>query len=685
MYTSKILSAVDRLSGMFFHNMSTKTLIGKCLDELLSITGSECGNIAKITFEKEKQSIQLLAISSNACTLKAVKLDELTKSSAMDLYNLDALLDEVMKSGMPVTPKTSSADITQGQTGLKTYLGLPFSFDGQIIGMCSLANAEHYNSTLIAEIQPVINLISNIIFAKSIHRKSKLLEEQASMKESYINEVFQKSSDALVIVKANGLIDYVNESMCNMFAYQQEELTSRDIQTLLYPSVEAKENTIISLLQNHVDIDIIEVQGKTKAANLFPVELSVTQFTNNSVTFYTIILRNISLHKDYLNKIEEARLAAEASDMAKSNFLMIMSHELRTPLHAIISSLQLVQDMNEKGGIAEQMNDIAYSAAQELLGSLNGILEYIQLEKGHEGKNDSYFSINDLLRTTFEAHTSAAKNKGLDYLLESPILQDRHYHGDPFKIKQIISNLINNAIKFTHKGFVKLSVKISIISPKVDDITICIEDSGIGIEDSKQQEIFKFFYQADGSITRRYEGFGMGLSYAKKASNILHGKIRLTSTLEKGSCFSLCVPLRKTIIPSDQDTDSHALCRILVVEDNKTNTIYLQALLTKYHCHVDTATNGLFALELYKKNKYDLILMDLMMPKMDGYECTHKIRALDKSIPIIAVSANYTEAHVHKCIDYGMNEFIAKPIDADKLIRKIEEHLAIKLCKENKS
>ncbi len=382
------------------------------------------------------------------------------------------------------------------------------------------------------------------------------------------------------------------------------------------------------------------------------------------------------------NLMHEAKLAkekAEESDRLKSVFLANMSHEIRTPMNGILGFVDLLKEDN----LTKEQNisylNIIEKSGNHLLQLINNIIDISKIESGMLVVKNSECDINALLFEIYSFFQSGNGKKGVTIELNIPNINKSNYIlTDETFLRQILTNLVGNGVKFTHKGSIKISYTISESKEK---IVFSIKDTGVGISKEKQQMIFERFRQADDSVTRKYGGSGLGLAITKALVELLDGEISLISEKGIGSEFIISIPytkIEKNSVKTNEkrfEFDFKKDRKILVVEDDDVSFFYLETLLKKSEIQITRAKDGAEAVEKSNSEKFDLILMDIQLPIMSGYEATSKIREFDKNIPIIAQTANALAGDQEKALKYGCTDYISKPIQRKKLIETLNKYL----------
>ena len=510
------------------------------------------------------------------------------------------------------------------------------------------------------------------------HENDKLenLVEEVKRQKEALQAIYQHSKDAIGILDMSSNFTDVNPAYLEMTGYTREELLQTSCINLTVESDIEKSKVAMAEVKKKGFIQNFEKECKIKNNKTIFVNMSMSFLHNPDRILINV--RNISKQKEIEEKLLEAKVKAESANLEKSTFLANMSHEIRTPMNGIIGIGHLLLQTKLDAKQKNYMQKIDGSA-KLLLGIINDILDLSKIEAKKMELEKIDFDVKNVIDSIENLLLYKAQEKGLIFEISCAEGVEERLHGDPLRLSQIVINLANNAIKFTEKGFVKIRIS------QENNLYRCeVSDSGIGISKEQQEKLFKAFSQADVSTTRKYGGTGLGLNISKHLVELMHGHIWVESEEGKGSTFGFEIPLEKAkgdfkkedIVCTLEDLKVLAGKKVLLVEDNKTNQFLIDGLLEDSGIFLEFANNGQEALEKFQKSEYDLILMDLQMPVMNGYEATVAIREVDVEIPIVALTANAMLEDMQQTKEVGMNGHIAKPINVDKFYAILLEFLA---------
>jgi len=520
-------------------------------------------------------------------------------------------------------------------------------------------------------IQEIIGMVEDITEKKKIHNEIKF---QADL----INNVGQ----AVIATDLLGKVTYWNNAAEKIYGWSSSEAIGQNIVDLT-PARQSNEQAIDILKKLSAGKTWAgEFYVRRKDGSSFPALVTDTPIldSNGELTGIIGISSDITERKHAEMELIEAKEKAEESDRLKTAFLNNVSHEIRTPMNAIVGFSGFLNDPDLKPNKRQEFTDIIIKSSEHLLAIIDDIIRIASIESGQEKIQKNEININlicDLIKDQF---SSKANEKNVTLSLIPGLTGDEaDIITDATKLTQILTNLIGNALKFTHQGYINYGYKL-----KNSQLEFYVEDSGIGIPLDMQEKVFDRFRQIETTATRNFGGSGLGLSISKAYVEILGGKMWLTSEMGKGSVFYFTIPYKKTNpkklpdIPSVKglDFEFKTTKTVLIAEDEISNFILLEEMLLDSGINIIRAVNGLEAVRLCQLNpNIDLVLMDIKMPEMDGYEATKRIKEFKPDLPIIAQTAYITEADRVKALACGCSDYISKPISKRLLLSKINEQL----------
>jgi signal transduction histidine kinase/DNA-binding response OmpR family regulator len=432
----------------------------------------------------------------------------------------------------------------------------------------------------------------------------------------------------------------------------------------------------------------LEVEALRRDGTQFPIEIAITPITCGQEPLFCAFIRDITARKTFEENLKHAKEQAETANRTKSEFLANMSHEIRTPLNGIIGFTELLI-RDESGDEAERRDYIRTirTSGKHLLELINDILDLSKIEAGQLQVETTSCSPHHLISEVVSVLRARAQEKGIDleYRWDSEIPES--IQSDPYRLRQLLMNLVGNAVKFTERGSVNI---VSRIVPDGQRSTFQLEvrDTGIGIDPSQIDDIFKPFVQADNSVTRRFGGTGLGLTITKNICESLGGTLSVQSEVGVGSTFTVVLPAgdltnvrlgerppadgHGDIVDSREGSANLAGMRVLLADDGETNRKLLNLFLTRQGAEVATAENGELAVAATREHEFDVILMDMQMPVMDGYAATRKLRSLGFTRPILALTAHAMLGDRRKCEEAGCSGYLTKPVNVDELVRVVQ-------------
>jgi PAS domain S-box-containing protein len=513
--------------------------------------------------------------------------------------------------------------------------------------------------------------------------------------EDRFRGTFENAPAGLAHVGTDGRFLLVNERLCAILGYARAELLQKTYLDITHPDdLAISETSFTALLRGDranyvVEKRYIRKDGSPVWAEFFA---ALQRDTSGDPVYVIAVIRDLSERKQLENELRQAKEAAESANHAKDEFLANVSHEIRTPMNAILGMTEFVleTDLTED---QRQCLQTSQSAAEHLLGLLNDLLDFSKIEANRLELDPTAFSLRSMLGDVLRVLAMRARKKGLKLACHvEPNVPDSLI-GDAGRLRQVLLNLVGNALKFTERGEIIVRVQVAGNAESESEIALhfAVADTGIGVPKDKQEKIFRAFEQEDTSTTRKYGGTGLGLSIAARLVALMGGQISVESEPGRGSTFAFTARLgRQQEERPSNDCDARPArgdrtafsaptarpLHILVAEDNEFNTRHFERLLARQGHSVRLAHNGREALELTVGATFDLLLLDIHMPELDGFEVVRKIRERERvtggHLPVIALTARSREQDRQECLAAGMDDFLSKPVRAAEMFAAID-------------
>lgn len=500
--------------------------------------------------------------------------------------------------------------------------------------------------------------------------------------ENIAEYIFHLSSFPILVFNSNNKLSLISDSACKFLG-----LTKNDT------------NVMIEDIFNS-DSEILNENNTGKeykcSLNNSICELSIQKVIDNynDTVGHVVIIYDLTEKNKMISELETAKIEAENASKAKENFLANISHEIRTPLNVVLGMNEMLYNETDMKLIKEYSNNIE-DAGKSLLNTINDVLDFSKIQSGKLDINLSNYNLKETIINTTELLRKKIETKGLilniDINNEIPSI----LKGDKMRIEQILLNLLDNSLKYTTAGKIKVKVDFENIDKNNINVILSVRDTGCGISDEDKKSLFTSFKRLEEDKNRMFEGTGLGLAITKKLVDAMKGSINVESNLGVGSCFTVTIPHEviktnenvnteiKKEVKNETITNTDELdipnIHILAVDDNKTNLLVFKGLLKKTNAQIDTSIKGSEALELFKSNNYDIVFLDHMMPEMDGVEVLNRIREIEKNkdtnVPVIVLTANAMEGSKEEYLNYGFNDYLSKPVNGASLKNMIKKFL----------
>ncbi|MEE4262972.1 MAG: PAS domain S-box protein [Desulfobacteraceae bacterium] len=551
-----------------------------------------------------------------------------------------------------------------------------FTKDGRTI------TCEWHNTGLInteGTISGVLSVIQDIT-------ERKRAEQEITIQKAYLEQLFEASTEAIAFINENDRVERINSQFTAIFGFSPGEVIGRSLDDTIIPPQRHQEGKAVKeeiKRGRHIFHETVRLRKDGRLLDVSVTGMPISIEGKDAGVY--AIYRDISSQKKAEQELKKAKTAAEEATRAKSFFLANMSHEIRTPLNAIIGLSHLARETQLTLQQLDYQEKI-HASAYTLLRLIDDILDFSKIEAGKLDLEKVNFNLEEVLERMSSIISVKSNEKGIRFLLQVSDSIPNHLRGDALRLEQVLLNLTSNAVKFTSKGEVSVTVESVEESEQEAFLRFVVSDTGIGMSPEQIEQLFQPFHQADFSITRKYGGTGLGLAICKRLLEMMDSEIQVQSTLGQGSQFTFMVRFEKAegegpemIAGISKEFAKELLTgyRILLVEDNETNLQVARELLEQAGLEVVTAANGLEAVAMAARERLDGILMDLQMPVMDGLTAAREIRKgpAPPELPILATTASALAADREECLAAGMNDHIAKPIKPEILYKTLVHRL----------
>lgn len=687
--------AINEIRGKFIeHKTSYKEFFDYLLKKLISLTESEYGFIGEILENSEGDKfLKTYAITDVSWNADTRKFYEEGAPTGLEFTNLSTLFGEVIKTQKPIitneAPKhPKAAGIPAGHPPLDNFLGIPLFFGDKFIAMAGIANRKHgYSKSYYKFLEPIIGLIGQLIGTFHLERSNMELLESLKTSNHYL--------DMAIAGTGLGIWEWYLADNSVKFDKGWAEMLGLDVNEIPMELATWESRVHPEDIQKCYDDIKAYMDGKSeKYQNIHRMKhanghwvyiLDQGRFSEfddkgNPVRFTGTHL-DITKQKSQEEELLKARNSAVAAEKAKTDFLANMSHEIRTPMNGLLGMIELLRDTELTRDQLEYLNS-AEDCGRSLMDLLNDILDISKIEAGKIEIEKVEFNLFELINRVIKILSFQALSNDSSISFDNK-LEANTFLGDPVRIRQILMNLVSNAVKFTEHGEIKI-----VAAYKNGKLILTVSDSGIGINPGELNDLFESYKQANSRISTQYGGTGLGLAISKKLAILMNGDIKVDSEKGKGSTFTVEIELEQTEKQSGQEINfeseylidfaANFPARILIAEDNLVNQKVICSQMKKLGYEVVLANNGQEAIDEANKQSFDIILMDMRMPIMDGIEATKAIiEKLGGSAPkIIAVTANAFQDDKKACLEAGMIDFMTKPIKIDSLQKMLQKHLS---------
>jgi PAS domain S-box-containing protein len=674
------------------HANSVEELLDCALEEAVAFTGSKIGYI--FHYDEQTQVITL-----NSWSREAMKQCAMAERPAVYQLDKTGLWGEPIRQRKAIivnnyrAPNPFKKGYPQGHVHVTSLLSIPVFIQGRIVAVVGVGNkAADYEQADVRQLTLLMDSVWNIVERKRVEASLRASEQR--------HRLFAENvTDIIWTIDLRGLVTYVSPSARQLWGYTPEELLELPFAELWAPSStelvckRLADTIAMAKANNRIEPGQLELELRCKDGSTRWGDVSYSGMYNESGELIALqgVTRDATERRRMEDELRTAKDAAEAANRAKSQFLATMSHEIRTPLTAVLGYADLMLDQS-----LDLRSRHDYLAAigrngQHLLTLINDILDLSKIEAGKLALNLGRCNLAAVLSDVVSMARPQAKQHGNSLSVQYDGAIPECIHADAVRLRQALTNLVGNAVKFTENGAV--SLQVSFLPEWRNDraaVRIDVIDTGVGIPEDMLPQLFQPFTQADATMARKYGGSGLGLAIARRLVEMAGGELTVHSAPGRGSTFTVTVPagtlpgIKMLDAPAEALTESpanvptgHVLqgVRVLLAEDGVDNQALIETVLRKAGASVAIAENGRVAVDKALAEAFDLILMDINMPVMDGYQATRLLRSEGYERPIVALTANAMVEDVARSLEAGCNDHLTKPIDRQGLIRAVAKHV----------
>ena len=695
-----MLSSINDSLSTFVADRTSRNPFEILLESLLQVSESDYGFVGEVILDESGAPFLRSHALTNIAWNDATRLHYQTSvDTGLEFRNLETLFGRVMTSGKVLIANSAPTDerrggLPEGHPPLNAFLGIPIYSGGVMVGMVGLANRrEGYEEALIDKLELLLSTAGNLIMAYQAEG-SKLSAQRALANSEALQRVTMDNiADGVATIDESGRLRSSNRALQEMFGLDNSQLLNKTLPDLIDVS-----NTLQTLTPRHSTSDGGEITERVLSSALhsaghhFDVEVALSSMQPETGLRCVAVFRDVTEWKKTELELRAAKDQADAANTTKSLFLASMSHEFRTPLNGIVGMSALAMDL----AIIEEQRDYLQTVIESshtLTRLVNDVLDYSKIEANKLTLEHFEFNPGLILENIIDHGILRAQEKGIEFVVDVDDRLPEGVIGDPTRIRQVLLNLIDNAIKYTDHGSIKVEV-CQLTEQAEEGVTIHFEvkDTGKGIAAAQKSATFEAFVQANSSDTRLYGGTGLGLAICTSLLQLMGSEMQLETELGIGSAFSfnLKLPLANGKNDSASQTDlirpltQSAITNtvapmrpllILLAEDNPVNQKVATIILTSRGHTVVLAENGEKAVELAAKQNFDIILMDIQMPGIDGVEATARIRASEVGrqthVPILALTAHALQGDGARFLAARMDGYLSKPFQVNELLSTV--------------